>query len=106
MKVNYSSEDTNEEFLSTYPQVPAYPHFFVLDTDGSFLHSQGTAELEEGRGYNERVFLEFLERWKPVRIWSTITSRISLSFPDSVTQCNLAALHRPSQGGRHGCVRG
>ena len=39
--------------------------FFVLDQDGTFLHSQGTAELESGRGYNEEVFLAFLNQWKP-----------------------------------------
>ena len=65
MKVNYGDENRNEEFLKAYPKVPAYPHFFVLDGDGTFLHSQGTAELEEGRGYNEDVFLAFLEKWQP-----------------------------------------
>lgn len=65
MKVNYSDENSNESFLSQYPTVPAYPHFFVLDSDGTLLHSQGTAELEEGQGYNEEVFLAFLEQWKP-----------------------------------------
>lgn len=65
MKVNYSEDNRNEAFLKAYPKVPAYPHFFVLERDGSFLHSQGTAELEEGRGYNEKVFLSFLTRWLP-----------------------------------------
>jgi thioredoxin-related protein len=65
MKVSYEGEQTNEAFLSRYPQIPGYPHVFVLDSDGKFLHSQGTAELEEGRGYNEQVYLEFLNKWKP-----------------------------------------
>ncbi len=63
LKVSYGDGNDNEEFLSNYPVVPAYPHFFVLDSDGTFLHSQGTAELEEGRGYNEDVFLAFLDSW-------------------------------------------
>ena len=67
MKVNYSDENENAEFLSQFPPVPAYPHFFVLESDGSFLHSQGTGELEEGGGYNPDVFGDFLERWKPDR---------------------------------------
>ena len=67
MKVNYSEENRNEGFLSKYPKVPAYPHFFVLENDGTFLHSQGTAELEEGRGYNEQTFVTFLNQWKPRR---------------------------------------
>ena len=65
MKVTYDGEQTNEAFLSRYPQIPGYPHLFVLNSDGKFLHSQGTAELEEGRGYNEQVYLEFLDKWKP-----------------------------------------
>ena len=65
MKVNYSDKNKNTEFLAKYPKVPAYPHFFVLESDGTFLHSQGTAELEEGKGYNEQIFLAFLDKWKP-----------------------------------------
>jgi hypothetical protein len=68
MKVTYDEENRNEAFLKAYPDVPAYPHFFVLASDGAFLHSQGTAELEEGRGYNEEVFLAFLAKWKPEEV--------------------------------------
>jgi hypothetical protein len=64
MKVNYSDENPNTEFLERYPEIPGYPHFFVLDSDGTFLHSQGTAELEEGNGYNLQVFLAFLDKWR------------------------------------------
>ena len=65
MKVNFGDGKSNSAFLANYPKVPAYPHFFVLESDGVFLHSQGTAELEEGQGYNEQVFLGFLDKWKP-----------------------------------------
>jgi hypothetical protein len=65
MKVTYDGEQKNEAFLSRYPSIPGYPHLFVLDSAGNLLHSQGTAELEEGRGYNENVYLEFLDKWKP-----------------------------------------
>jgi hypothetical protein len=64
MKVNMSNENKNEEFLGRYPNVPAYPHLLVLDSDGTFLHSQGTGELEEGKGYDEKVFVAFLDEWK------------------------------------------
>lgn len=67
LKVSYGDGNDNEEFLANYPAVPAYPHFFVLDSDGTFLHSQGTGELEEGRGYNEEVFLAFLNEWAAQR---------------------------------------
>ncbi len=65
LKVNYSPENENSEFLSQYPQIPGYPHFFVLDTDGSFLHSQGTAVLELGRSYEPKKVLEFIRQWGP-----------------------------------------
>lgn len=64
MKVNYSDENKNAELLSKYPEVPAYPHYFVLEPDGTFLHSQGTGELEEGKSYDEDVFVSFLNTWK------------------------------------------
>ncbi len=64
MKVNFSDENENDTFLFSYPADRAYPHFFVLESDGTFLHSQGTGELESGSSYNEDVFLSFLERWK------------------------------------------
>lgn len=64
MKVTKDDEQPNEAFLSQYPKINAYPHLFVLESDGTVLHSQDTAPLEEGEGYNEQVYLEFLEKWK------------------------------------------
>lgn len=46
MKVNMSEENENKAFLSTYPEIKGYPHLFVLDSDGKFLHSQDTTPLE------------------------------------------------------------
>ena len=65
MKVNFSEENRNADFLSPYPTIPGYPHLFVLDSEGTFLHSQGAGELEQGRSYNQEAFLAFLERWSP-----------------------------------------
>ena len=64
MKVTFPSENT-EFFLSRYPNIDAYPHLFVLEKDGSFLHSQGTGELEEDKSYNQDVFATFLSSWIP-----------------------------------------
>jgi len=85
IKVNFSPENENKEFLSKYPEITGYPHLFLLETDGSFLHSQGTAELEEPsnivltnwekangitlekkrleRGYDLYKFVEFFKLW-------------------------------------------
>ena len=65
IKVNYSRENGNEAFLSQYPRIPGYPHLYVLESDGTFLHSQGTLALEEERSYNEEAILDFLRIWAP-----------------------------------------
>lgn len=67
MKVNYGKENSNQAFLSHYPEIPGYPHLYVLERDGTFLHSQGTAPLEKDLSYNEEVFLAFLKKWAPGR---------------------------------------
>lgn len=64
MKVNYSEENPNKEFLSEYPQIPGYPHWFVLNADGKLLHSQGTADLEAGETYSQPAILMFVDQWK------------------------------------------
>jgi thioredoxin-related protein len=65
VKVNYSPQNKNEKFLSKYPKVAGYPHLFILDKDGRFLHSQDTGKLEEGKGYNHDKVLSFLKEWAP-----------------------------------------
>ena len=64
VKVNYSKENKNEEFLSKYPKVEGYPHFFVLDKKGKLLHSQNTGDLEKDKDYDKEKFIAFLKKWK------------------------------------------
>jgi thiol:disulfide interchange protein len=66
VKVNVSPENMNEESLSQYPAAAGYPHIYILDSDGTFLHSQDTVELEDGNvSYVLEVFMAFLEKWAP-----------------------------------------
>jgi hypothetical protein len=65
LKINFSEENKNEPALSKYPQINGYPHLFVLDRDGKFLHSQDTGQLEEGKSYNLDKFMSFLKEWSP-----------------------------------------
>lgn len=65
VKINFSDENKNEAVLSRYPKVAGYPHIFVLEKDGTLLHSQDTGQLEEGRGYNLDKFTAFLKEWSP-----------------------------------------
>lgn len=64
LKVNFSPENKNASFLGRYPRIPGYPHIFVLESDGRFLHSQGTAELESGRSYSNEKMTQFIDRWR------------------------------------------
>ena len=63
VKVNYSKENRNEALLAQWPAIEGYPHLFVLDAAGKLLHSQDTAALESGNGYDKRRMLAFLEQW-------------------------------------------
>ena len=65
VKVNFSPENENKEVLSKYPEIPGYPHIFVLDAEGNLLHSQFTGDLEEGKSYNHDKMVEFLRQWAP-----------------------------------------
>lgn len=65
VKINYSKENKNEKFLSAYPEIPGFPHLFVLEKDGSFLHSQDTGVLEQDKDYSEQKILTFLNEWLP-----------------------------------------
>ena len=65
VKIDFSDENPNKEVLSRYGPINGYPHIFVLDSDGKFLHSQGTAVFEEGRGYVLERLTTFLTHWSP-----------------------------------------
>jgi|SRR5579859_1231969 len=66
VKVNFSQENRNEKFLSQYPTIKGYPHLFVLDTNGKFLHSQSTGELENGDHHDHDKVFAFLKKWAPM----------------------------------------
>ncbi len=63
VKINFSEENENKEVLSRYEAIPGYPHIFVLDSDGKFLYSQGTSELESGKSYDLERLKAFLTQW-------------------------------------------
>ena len=71
LKINFSEENENAEFLAAYPKAAGYPHLYVLDENGKFLHSQNTAELEKGKSYDLEVFMSFLKKWSPTKAVET-----------------------------------
>jgi thioredoxin-related protein len=63
VKINFSEENPNKAVLGQYPAIGGYPHLFVLDSDGTLVHSQDTGALEEGKSYNLDRFTTFLAYW-------------------------------------------
>ena len=66
--VNYSQENKNPAAMATLgdPQRFGFPVFVIIDGNGNILHTQDTALLEEGKGYNKQYVLRFLNVWTPV----------------------------------------
>ncbi len=65
VKVNYSKENKNTAVLDSLPEIPGYPHLFVLDENGKLLHSQGSEALEEGKKHSPEKVMNFLRNWAP-----------------------------------------
>lgn len=61
----YSSDNKNEKVLSRYSKVLGIPHFFVLETDGTLLHSQHLTEMRTNGNYNADKMKDFLTQWAP-----------------------------------------
>ncbi|MCY4058627.1 MAG: thioredoxin family protein [Gammaproteobacteria bacterium] len=66
MKVDHARWGRNGRFLRRYPKAPGFPHFYVLEKDGSLLHSQGSRELEteDESSYNPESVLLFIDHWR------------------------------------------
>jgi thiol:disulfide interchange protein len=66
VRINFSRENENKKLLARYPEIPGYPHLFVLEATGKLLHSQNTEQLESGKSYDLEKFFAFLKRWAVV----------------------------------------
>jgi len=64
LKVHYSRENINSEFLSNYPKINIYPHFIILSNDGNFIGEQKSELLESGESYSKKQFEQFIDNWK------------------------------------------
>lgn len=68
VKVSVSTEKPNSVPLAKFPQVPGYPHFFVLGPDGALLTSQISDDFEVGgETYDPVKFRAFLMQWAEPR---------------------------------------
>jgi hypothetical protein len=68
LPVYYGSDNKNDRALSAYTPVLGVPHFFVLASDGTLLHSQHMLELRANGEYSPSKMQEFLARWASLDI--------------------------------------
>lgn len=63
--VNYSKENKNKEVLEEleFPQRFGFPVLVILNNDGKRIHTQNSAYLEEGKTYNRKKIINFLNNW-------------------------------------------
>ncbi|MBD0401074.1 thioredoxin family protein [Flammeovirga sp. EKP202] len=65
--VNWSKENKNPaamEYLK-FPQRFGYPVFVIIDGNGEIIHTQNSAYLEQGSGYDKHKIIQFLKGWTP-----------------------------------------
>jgi len=63
--LNYSPENKNESIFARYgyPQRFGFPVFLIVDGNGNRIHIQNSSYLEQGKSYNKRKLVEFLQQW-------------------------------------------
>ncbi len=63
--INTSKENKNTDAMIRLgnPGRFGYPVLVILNHDGSVLHIQNSAYLEEGKGYDRKKVLEFFQNW-------------------------------------------
>jgi hypothetical protein len=63
--VNWSTENKNPDAMSYLgnPERFGFPVFVIIDGDGKVLHTQDSALLEKGKGYNKKHIMRFLTVW-------------------------------------------
>ena len=66
----YGKENKNPELMKLleYPNRFGFPVFVILDSKGRRLHTQNSAYLEEGKGYNRKEVLRFFKHWAPAAL--------------------------------------
>ncbi len=69
LRVNWSPEAQNAEFLVKYPEPHGYPAWYVLSPEGRLLKAEDTSGLEKNHGlkagYNKAALEGFLQKYAP-----------------------------------------
>ncbi len=68
--LNYSKENKNKTSLTQYefPQRFGFPVFVILDANGKRIHTQDSAMLESGDGYDSKKVTSFFKAWTAMAI--------------------------------------
>lgn len=64
--VNFSKENKNDVLMTEleFPQRFGFPVFVILNEKGQRIHTQNSAYLEKGEGYDVEKVVEFLDQWR------------------------------------------
>ena len=65
--INYSPNNKNEQAMKLLrnPARFGFPVFVILESEGNYLHTQNSVYLEEGKGYDTKKVVDFLNKWTP-----------------------------------------
>lgn len=63
--VYYGPGNRNGQALSSYGKFVGVPHYFILDSNGSLLHSEHLIDLRSNRDYSPEKMKQFLTQWAP-----------------------------------------
>ena len=63
--VNFSKENRKLDLMTQwdFPQRFGFPVFVVLNDKGQRIHTQNSAYLEKGEGYDAKVVMDFFGQW-------------------------------------------
>lgn len=64
LRVYYGDDNTNQSFLSRFPDFELFPHFFVVESDGRVLASVAADVLIAEARYDTGLIKAFAERWR------------------------------------------
>lgn len=64
LKVNYSDDNRNEEFLQNFGRIPGYPHLFITESTGKVIYSNDIRDMTDNGKLSKLKMLRFLNRWK------------------------------------------
>ena len=63
LRVYYGDDNTNQSFLSRFPDFELFPHFFIVESDGRVVASIDADVLIADARYDTGLIKAFAKRW-------------------------------------------